>query len=76
VVGTPQGSEDVGSARSHIQSGRRRLTHDHIRDGRKGEYMAPRRYAMVVPATLDNICNSLAIDLEGWRQRPSRNSLL
>ena len=64
MVGIPQGGEDVGSARPHVYSDRGRLTQHDVRHGRNRQNMPPGRDAVVVPATLDNVRNGLAIDLQ------------
>ena len=64
MVGIPQGGKDVGSAWPHVYSNRGRLTELDIRHGRNRQNMPPGWDAVVVPATLDNVRNGLAIDLK------------
>ena len=64
MVGIPKGSKDVRSARPHIHSDRGWVTQHDIWHSRNGQNMAPGRDAVIVPATLDNVRNRLAIDLQ------------
>ena len=64
MVGIPQGGEDIGSAWPYVYSDRGRLTQHDVRHGRNRQNMPPSRDAVVVPATLDNVRNGLAIDLK------------
>ena len=63
MVGIPHGGEDVGHGWPHVQSDGARLTQHDIRHGRNRQNMPPGRDPLVVPATLHNVRNGLAIDL-------------
>ena len=64
MIGVPQGGKDIRSAWPHVHRNRGRVTQQDIRHRRNGQKMAPGLDAVIVPATLDNVRNRLAIDLQ------------
>ena len=64
MIGIPHGGENVGSAWAHVHSNRARLTRDVVWHGRNGQYVLPCRDGMIVFATLDDVRDRSAIDLE------------